>query len=909
MDNILRIVTLCTIIAGIVADRIPLTDNDFVFKPNYGVTFEKELYLDTPTDFWYHNIVIPKPELQAYWNPKINSCEDLLKVDLNDTFWDDKVLENCADFEFLIKTYSNVRKEFQTMLNDQSQIINLLLKRGTGSHYHRESRTDAHFGTFGYYEQRVRRDCDCDEIISVVNRNTDQISDGFLRFTTLMNNHKGQFISVQETQTMRIRKVFKAVRELSSAMEVLENITSVHINQTFDGMTTMNLELKNLEVETNQRQGILAYLHWLNIKDIHLPNLMVTELEFFIKALSQLRKGYLPSYLVSVNDLTGILSSIRDVLNREYPNYNLLYEDVESYYFLNDIVSMHSSDHIFIRLRIPLQTVSVQFIVYKVKSYPLALHHKSSVRSKVIVSPMLAISVDGEYFLEPEATYLEGCTGSFHKMCPTFSFKKKISMATCTLALFTDDLINIRNLCRFDVLPPAAEIYSYVEYMGNSSVFVSTNDLKWYQNCNDNVTEIVGCNMCMIKQDCTCTLESESFFIPSSIESCNSNSSTSISLNILKHYMNLGAILQILDDENLRNLSISGNSFASYAFQKVPLDFINLESHLNAISKLDNFDKALNLDLRKTLERMKHENITEAVMGRLHLKHISWYAHNNHEIWISVLFVVFGIISTLILGYIGLKCCRCGRSEFTFLSTVLSGLAPTVKAWEDVEQALESTTVSLSTPKITEHPIYTILWGYPLYNITHLLQVLTFIVFIVFLTLLWKKCLRYYCTCIQENEMEAGCVIHVHVWKNVDKSYSFPLVRVPAPMKQVVVSDYGEDLEFKVIWVCCVIPFLSWNSDAIRVQLKHFGVHKLPSKVKIPLRLAVSLSRMLKAPNTIQLVLSDKKGNHPVLRRSGFVLNEPIDFPGNFGNLDDIDIEPPKFLGVYPNIKPSCPEV
>ena len=665
------------------------------------------------------------------------------------------------------------------------------------------------------------------------------------------------------------------------------------MNETSREMGIINDELHDLIIQTNQRQEILAYLHWVNVKDVHLSHMIVSELEFCIKALTQLHHRYLPSYFVSVSELSGILSSIQDILSDEYPQYELLYRDAESYYVMNDIVSIHSRENIVIRLRVPLRTIAAQYVVYKVKSYPLKLHSGSSSRSVVEVVPLLGISVDGEYFLELEQTALDTCYGNYHKICPLAFTPKPTTTTHCALAILTDDLINIKYLCNFKLLLPTNANYAYLEYVGNSSVFISTNDLDWHLKCNDNYTDIVSCDLCVVKQDCLCSIEAKSFVIPPSIDSCGINESLATSV---KHHIDLGAILHVLSDQALKNLSIKGETFSFTKFNKTPIELVNLESHLNFIAELDTIDKHEHTDLKKLIKLMQSHNITEDIMGHLHLSHISWFAKADHEYWMTILFTVFGTMTTIALVYLLFRCCRCGRNEVKFLATMFSGLIPTVKAWDDIERALEPSTTPSENVKSTEHPIYTVLLGYPLYNITHLLQVLTLIVFFAILIYCWKKCIRFCFTCRQVAELDAGCVLHLHVFQSVDKSYSFPLVRIPATFKQIMVSDYGENLDVKMVWVCGCFPFLTWNNEVVRVELKRsHGVHKLPGKVRIPIRLAYAISRVLKGPFTVQLVLSDKKGIYPVVRRSAFIMTEPNPVPTTFGTLDDIDIEPSKF--------------
>ena len=81
------------------------------------------------------------------------------------------MIENCADFQFILDIYGNVRKEFTYMIADQTQLIELLLKNKD----YRNRRS--YFGMNGYYEdQRGRRDCDCEETINIVNQNMDQLT-------------------------------------------------------------------------------------------------------------------------------------------------------------------------------------------------------------------------------------------------------------------------------------------------------------------------------------------------------------------------------------------------------------------------------------------------------------------------------------------------------------------------------------------------------------------------------------------------------------------------------------------------------------------------------------------------------------------------------------------------------------
>ena len=243
--------------------------------------FEKVMLLDTTSDFWYHTVIVPKPTVQNVRAENINACEDSLKVNLNKTIWDKLMIENCADFQFILDIYGNVRKEFTYMIADQTQLIELLLKNKD----YRNRRSN--FGVTGYYEdQRGRRDCGCEEIIDIVNQNMDQLTESFQRVSSSMDRKKVKFLSMQRTQTTRIRRVFRAIHEISIAKEEIQSVSSVFMNETSREMGIMNDELHDLIIQTNQRQEILAYLHWVNVKDVYLSHMIVSELEFFYQSFN-----------------------------------------------------------------------------------------------------------------------------------------------------------------------------------------------------------------------------------------------------------------------------------------------------------------------------------------------------------------------------------------------------------------------------------------------------------------------------------------------------------------------------------------------------------------------------------------------------------------------------------------------
>ena len=89
MEKVMTFIMLCVIAAGIAADKLFPPDNNLVVKPNYGVMFEKVMLLDTTSDFWYDTVIVPMPTVQNVRAENINTCEDLLKVNLNETMWDD----------------------------------------------------------------------------------------------------------------------------------------------------------------------------------------------------------------------------------------------------------------------------------------------------------------------------------------------------------------------------------------------------------------------------------------------------------------------------------------------------------------------------------------------------------------------------------------------------------------------------------------------------------------------------------------------------------------------------------------------------------------------------------------------------------------------------------------------------
>ena len=160
---------------------------------------------------------------------------------------------------------------------------------------------------------------------------------------------------------------------------------------------------------------------------------------------------------------------------------------------------------------------------------------------------------------------------------------------TCTFALFRSDRNAIKDLCTTELIKsdPDAE---QVKYIRDGFYFIGFHHGTYFHELCKEPHKIESCSLCIIKPRCGCSIESDSWFIPSNINSCTNFEDTEIS-----HPVNL-MIPEELNDLALHvhNLPIN----ASYS-RSLRIHIPSVDVYTAHMDQVVDKDRKISYDLKQ----------------------------------------------------------------------------------------------------------------------------------------------------------------------------------------------------------------------------------------------------------------------------------------------------------------------
>ena len=217
--------------------------------------------------------------------------------------------------------------------------------------------------------------------------------------------------------------------------------------------------------------------------------------------------------------------------------FRVAVKDDHEIYSINDVKYSISKNNLYVTVGIPITLQESTFDVYQVTTMYIAVSNNVNTQLSKLsnVADYLAINFDHSYFLELSSVDLLHCKDSDVKRCfKPFVFNYADTM-TCTLALFKGikDEINILHQSELRTFDPDAK---QVQYISDGVYFVGFHNGSYFDEiCNDEQPrKFPSCSLCLIKLKCGCTLESEVWLIPPSINGCHDVSDTEV-----RHPVNL----------------------------------------------------------------------------------------------------------------------------------------------------------------------------------------------------------------------------------------------------------------------------------------------------------------------------------------------------------------------------------
>lgn len=409
----------------------------------------------------------------------------------------------------------------------------------------------------------------------------------------------------------RITNIKSGISDAENRMTDLSNAFGKLIQGTNVTMNNLMTRVGKLEAFTGI---ILEILNGLNIAQQTVSSMSFT-IDKWVLAINHLTNGYLPPFLVSVDDITAVLRHIeKNVMPRYNDQFVITHKNPSFYYQIRSVSYTRTDEHLIIMLTIPIHAVGGVLPVYRVDSTHISVSTNESSSTWIHGLPdYFAVTLDAEYYMELSTAQYASCRGETLKICSTETSLKRSTQKTCAASIYYDSADDIMRTCdiRYEEEMPVGHAIQLAnhQYLVHSSNLTETWQLVCPQASSGfNEQNIESCNSCIIDIPCFCTLLATDFIIPYQLTECDVADPQYP--KITYHFgVNLAMLHSLFEASALTE--IKGNILktnSKWKFPFPPLSIFRTSKWNDVVEK----DKTYLKDFKKLMTQHKHESIAYA---------------------------------------------------------------------------------------------------------------------------------------------------------------------------------------------------------------------------------------------------------------------------------------------------------
>ena len=235
-----------------------------------------------------------------------------------------------------------------------------------------------------------------------------------------------------------------------------------------------------------------------------------------VHAFSMLDRHYLPPSMISPQDLQIILNNLVTQLTTRYQFLSLQYEDIQTYYTLNNVNVVVQDGNYYIQIPVLFKMIEQVFEIYELRPFYLPLPNQAGKLMKVIHEPFVAINQQAGTFMTLKHNWRKQlkCVGKYTVYCNGIITEQYINMGkNCELAIVSNDTNGIKNDCQFAIVHNR-DVSPRVHNIADNRVLLENpHAARIYQKCMDSMkkTFITDEILAEIELPCFCLLVCDSF--------------------------------------------------------------------------------------------------------------------------------------------------------------------------------------------------------------------------------------------------------------------------------------------------------------------------------------------------------------------------------------------------------------
>lgn len=566
-----------------------VTSADPIQRLNYGVVFKEHADLHLAQEHWLHTFEIPIPEHVQF--PTMEVCQHS-----NNT---------CLIINQIMAQINTVRAETSVRLSSLVDTVYQLIPE-TKIEKGRGKRSLLPF--IGQFSKSLFGTATTDDV-NVLAKHINALTKKTLKIVDALQQHGAHLSSYMTATNKHMDYLMKGIKANENEIKIIRNRVKsgiLKLQETFGDMS-------------NFVTSVIEQAEHLNHK-----------FDEFKLGIVNLAEGKLSPAIIPPSSLHDVMNNIHSILQAKYSKFHLTYDSVNDVYASNKFLYARQNHSLFVTIKFPITPQQKPLKLFKVYSYPVPINSTSSHGTQLLDLPAyFAVTFDQQFYSVLDNGEIAECTGHKHLYCSGNKALLPVTTETCILSLFINSKEKTNKLCNFRFVQNVINPGAYEIEKG--SILIYRTPLLSLE-CSSDHKMIKGCDFCIVRIPCQCTLLTNNVMLLPRLMSCHNNTNNVT----VVHHFNLALIQKFFDDSHYRQLFADTNfakpfnltipNFSLYKHQMHDIIVADKESHLN----LDKMVEAAKQDT------MSFQSLTEPLLDGLIDVNSNWPDTNAVMIFVTM---------------------------------------------------------------------------------------------------------------------------------------------------------------------------------------------------------------------------------------------------------------------------------
>ena len=524
---------------------------------NYGVVFQQKTQLYIAQDYWYHTFEFELPE--AFPLPRLPSCK--------------KNNSTCKMISHFLSQLDSIRAETAERFNTTNLAARSLIPE-TNIHKSRSKRSLLPF--LGKISRGLFGTATVDDI-NVLAGHINKLNKMALGLSRALTQHEDHLSSVIKTVYERMDNLMSGIKENNLAIKFIQNelhTTATNIEQSVDYM--MGLLIDQVKTSTKLNHAF----------------------DQFKDGIISLVNGKLSPLLIPEDIMQSTFQDINMLLQTKFNGFHLTLDSVNEIYAASKFLYARNNTKIYITIKLPISHFKVPLTAYEVISVPVPINSTSNHATQLLDLPKyFIIAGNKQYHAGISIFDFNSCSGKRIKYCQTNVALSPVTSVSRVLALYGNDKAQVKSLCNFrflqDVIKPKIS-----EISPNSLLIYRTPLVSL--NCQGDHIMATGCDFCLFKVACKCSISTNDFYFSPRLASCHHHKDNITAL----HPVNLALLQHFFDTKYVEDI-LADTTFSKPVNVSIP----HLKLFQHDMSDIVAADSKAHLSLSKMAETAKKDAI------------------------------------------------------------------------------------------------------------------------------------------------------------------------------------------------------------------------------------------------------------------------------------------------------------